>query len=171
MAGFPSGRHHRLLGNPWLTLYRHDLFLVFCNVTNKILKRTDTAVVFTQEYFRVSYPLRNMSTLSTGSGSSKDTHAGVEKIEERTYANTYNRISIRRGTSREECRQTRHFPDSSLLSSSSSTPPSLPKHLGCRPQAPREKGELRGCNVCVPFLYPPPFAFIGGSHGVSCSQA
>ena len=58
--------------------------MVFCNVTNKIRKRTDTAVAFTQEYSRVSYPLRNVSTLSTGSGSSKDTHAGVEKTEERT---------------------------------------------------------------------------------------
>ena len=28
--------------------------LVFCNVTNKIRKRTDTAVAFTQEYSRVS---------------------------------------------------------------------------------------------------------------------
>ena len=37
--------------------------LVFCNDTNKIRKRTDTAVAFTQEYSRVSYPLRNMSTL------------------------------------------------------------------------------------------------------------
>ena len=49
--------------------------LVFCNVTNKIRKRTDTTVAFTQEYSRVSYPLGNVSTLSTGSGSSKDTHA------------------------------------------------------------------------------------------------
>ena len=56
----------------------------FCNVTNKIRKRTDTAVAFTQEYSRVSYPLRNVSTLSIGSGSSKDTRAGVEKTEERT---------------------------------------------------------------------------------------
>ena len=47
---------------------------------NKIRKHTDTA-----EYSRVSYPLRNVSTLSTGSGSSKDTHAGVEKTEERTF--------------------------------------------------------------------------------------
>ena len=59
--------------------------LVFCNVTNKIRKRTDTAIAFTQEYSRVSYPLRNVSMLSTGSGSSKDTRAGVEKIEERTF--------------------------------------------------------------------------------------
>ena len=59
--------------------------LVLCNVTNKISKCTDTAVAFTQEYSGVSYPLRNVSTLSTGLGSSKDTHAGVEKIEERTY--------------------------------------------------------------------------------------
>ena len=58
--------------------------LVFCNVTNKIRKRTDTAVAFTQEYSRVSYPLGNVSVLSMGLGSSKDTHAGVEKIEERT---------------------------------------------------------------------------------------
>ena len=59
--------------------------LVLCNITNKIRKRTDTAVAFTQEYSRVSYPLRNMSTLSTGSGSSKDTHADVEKTEDRTF--------------------------------------------------------------------------------------
>jgi len=59
--------------------------LVFCNVTNKIRKRMDTVVAFTQEYSRVSYPLGNMSTLSTGSGSSKDTHVGVEKTEERTF--------------------------------------------------------------------------------------
>ena len=52
---------------------------------NKIRKRTDTAVAFTQEYSMVLYPLRNVSTLSTGSGSSKDTHAGVEKTEERTF--------------------------------------------------------------------------------------
>ena len=51
---------------------------------NKIRKRTDTAVAFTQEYSRVSYPLGNVSALSTGSGSSKDTHAGVGEIEERT---------------------------------------------------------------------------------------
>ena len=62
-----------------------ESLLVFCNVTNKIRKRTDTAVAFTQEYSRVSYPLRNVSTLSTGSGSSKDTRAGVEKTEERTF--------------------------------------------------------------------------------------
>ena len=61
-----------------------ESLLVFCNITNKIRKRTDTAVAFTQEYSRVSYPLRNVSMLSTCSGSSKDTHAGVEKIEERT---------------------------------------------------------------------------------------
>ena len=48
--------------------------LVFCNITNKVCKGTDTAVAFTQEYSRVTYPLRNVSTLSTGSGSSKDTH-------------------------------------------------------------------------------------------------
>ena len=59
--------------------------MVLCNVTNKIRKCTDTAVAFTQEYSRVSYPLRNVSTLSIGSGSFKDTHAGVEKIEERTF--------------------------------------------------------------------------------------
>ena len=34
---------------------------------------------------RVSYPLENVSTLSTGSGSSKDTHAEMEKSEERTF--------------------------------------------------------------------------------------
>ena len=42
-------------------------------------------VAFTQEYPRVSYPLRNVSTLSTGSGSSKNTHAEAEKTEERTF--------------------------------------------------------------------------------------
>ena len=51
----------------------------------KSAKCTDTAVAFTQEYSRVSYPLGNVSTLSTGLGSSKDTHAGVEKTEERTF--------------------------------------------------------------------------------------
>ena len=59
--------------------------MVHCNVTNKIRKHTDTVVAFTQEYSRVSYPLGNVSTLSTGSGSFKDTHAGMEKIEERTF--------------------------------------------------------------------------------------
>jgi hypothetical protein len=43
--------------------------LVFCNIMNKIRKRTDTAIALTQEYSRVSYPLRNVSTLSTGLGS------------------------------------------------------------------------------------------------------
>ena len=57
-----------------------ESLLVFCNVTNKIRKRTDTAVAFTQEYFGVSYPLRNVSTLSTGSGSSTDTHTGVGRV-------------------------------------------------------------------------------------------
>ena len=51
--------------------------LVLCNVTNKIRKRTDTAVAFTQEYSRVSYPLGNVSTLSMDSGSSKDTYTLV----------------------------------------------------------------------------------------------
>ena len=37
----------------------------------------DTAVAFTQEYSGVSYLQRNMSTLSKGSGSSKDTHTSV----------------------------------------------------------------------------------------------
>ena len=64
---------------------RKGPMLVFCNVTNKIRKRTDTVVAFTPEYSRVSYPLGNVSTLSTGSGKSKDTHAGVGKIEERTF--------------------------------------------------------------------------------------
>ena len=59
--------------------------LVFCNVMNKIRKHTDTAEAFNQEYSRVLYPLRNVSTLSTGSGSSKDTHAGVGKTEEKTF--------------------------------------------------------------------------------------
>ena len=51
--------------------------LVLCNVTNKIRKRTDTAVAFIQEYSGVLYPLRNVSTLPTGSSSSTDTHTGV----------------------------------------------------------------------------------------------
>ena len=50
--------------------------LVFCNVTNKIRKRTDTVVAFTQEYSRVSYPLGNVSTLPTGLGCPR-THTGV----------------------------------------------------------------------------------------------
>ena len=57
--------------------------LVFCNVTNKIRKRTDTTVAFTKEHSRVSYPLGNVSALSTGSGSSKDTHAGVGRTYKR----------------------------------------------------------------------------------------
>ena len=65
--------------------YLIEYQLVFCNVTNKIRKRTDTALAFTEEYSRVSYPLGNVSTLSTGSGSSKNTRARVEKIEERTF--------------------------------------------------------------------------------------
>ena len=40
-------------------------------------------VAFTQEYFGVSDPMRNVSTLSTGSGSSKDTHTGVGGIGQR----------------------------------------------------------------------------------------
>ena len=59
------------------------VLLVLCNVTNKIRKHTDTAVAFTQEYSRVSYPLRNVSTLSTGSVSSKDTHTDVGRIGQR----------------------------------------------------------------------------------------
>ena len=50
--------------------------LVFCNVTNKIRKRTDTVVAFTQEYSRVSYPLGNVSILPTGSDYLR-THTGV----------------------------------------------------------------------------------------------
>ena len=57
--------------------------LVLCNVTNKIRRRTDTPVAFTQEYSRVSYPLGNVSTLSTGSGSSKDTRwCGKDRRED-----------------------------------------------------------------------------------------
>ena len=59
-----------------------ESLLVLCNATNKIRKRWDTAVAFTQEYSRVSYPLRNVSTLSTGTGSSNDTHwCGKDRIE------------------------------------------------------------------------------------------
>ena len=43
----------------------------------------DTAVAFTQEYSRVLYPLGNVSTLSTGLGSSKDTHTGEGRIGQR----------------------------------------------------------------------------------------
>ena len=57
------------------------MLLVLCNVTNKIRKRTDTVIAFTQEYSKVSYSLRNVSTLSTGSGSSKGTHTGAEGVE------------------------------------------------------------------------------------------
>ena len=59
-----------------------ESLLVFCNVTNKIHKHKDNAVAFTQGYSRVSYPLRNVSTLSTGSGSSKDTHRRGEDRRE-----------------------------------------------------------------------------------------
>ena len=59
-----------------------ESLLVFCNVTNKIRKRTDTAVAFTQEYSRVSYPLGNVSTLSMGSDSLR-THTGVGRIGQR----------------------------------------------------------------------------------------
>jgi hypothetical protein len=68
----------------WDGYWHHHIFpivakpgrqvLVLCSIMNKICKRTNTAVAFTQEYSGVSYPLRNMSTLSTGSASSKDTH-------------------------------------------------------------------------------------------------
>ena len=57
--------------------------LVLCNVTNKICKRTDTTVAFTQEYSGISYPLRNLSTLSMGSGSSKNTNTSVGGIGQR----------------------------------------------------------------------------------------
>ena len=43
----------------------------------------DSAVALTQEYSRVSYPLRNVSTLSMGSDSSKDTHIGIGGIGQR----------------------------------------------------------------------------------------
>ena len=59
--------------------------LVFCNVTIKIRMRMDTTVAFTQEYSRVLYPLRNVSTRSTGSGSSKDIHTGAEGVEQRGF--------------------------------------------------------------------------------------
>ena len=59
--------------------------LVLCNVTNKIRKRTDTVVAFTQEYSRVSYPLENVSTLSKVQAHPR-THKPVRrKIEERTF--------------------------------------------------------------------------------------
>ena len=64
--------------------------LVLCNVTNKIRKHTDTAVAFTQKYFRISYLLGNVSTLSTGSGSSKGTHTGAEGVEHRGLPKIWN---------------------------------------------------------------------------------
>ena len=86
LAAEPSSHHRRLLK---LWPRRHSaitllhlltrslsgprLMLVLCNITNKIRKCTDTDVTFTQEYSRVSYPLGNVSALSMGSGSSKDT--------------------------------------------------------------------------------------------------
>ena len=70
---------------PDADIYTLGDVLVLCNVTNKIRKRTDTTVAFTQEYSRLSYPLRNVSKLSMDSDSSKDTHVGVEKTEERTF--------------------------------------------------------------------------------------
>jgi hypothetical protein len=63
---------------------KKERLLVLCNVPNKICKRTDTAIAFTQKYSRVSYPLRNVSTLSMGSGSSKDTHWCTRDRTERT---------------------------------------------------------------------------------------
>ena len=63
-------------GDPPLEMDLQGRVLVFCNITNKIHKRTDTAVAFTQEYSRVLYPLRNVSTLHTGSGCPR-THTGV----------------------------------------------------------------------------------------------
>ena len=40
------------------------MLLMFCSVMNRIRKRADIVVAFTQEYSRVSYPLRNVSILS-----------------------------------------------------------------------------------------------------------
>ena len=61
---------------PSVQAYSHSPFtlLVFYNVTNKIRKRMDTAVAFTQEYYRVSYPLGNTTY---GFRLSKDTHTGA----------------------------------------------------------------------------------------------
>ena len=70
--------------NSRIKSYDEASMLVLCKVTNKIHKHTDTAVVFTHEYSRISYPLRNVSTLSTGSGSSKDTHLCRKDRTERT---------------------------------------------------------------------------------------
>ena len=50
---------------------------------NKIHKHMNIVVAFTQEYSRISYPLRNVSLLSMGLGSSKDTHTGVGEIGQR----------------------------------------------------------------------------------------
>jgi hypothetical protein len=65
----PSSPLHTKLEGQWLAgeppRLQGGRLLVFCNITNKIRKRTDTFVVFTQEYSRVSYPQRNVSTLST----------------------------------------------------------------------------------------------------------
>jgi len=47
----------------------------------------DTAIAFIQEYSWVSYRLRNMSTLSMSSDSSKDTHScGRNRVERISYA-------------------------------------------------------------------------------------
>ena len=47
-----TGRERKMRAVP---LHVQCLVFVFCNVTNKIRKRTDTTVAFTQEYSRVSY--------------------------------------------------------------------------------------------------------------------
>ena len=62
---------------------RDNRLLVFCNIMNKIRKRTDTAVAFTQEYFRVSYPLGNVSTLPMGAYPS--VFQGIVSTGEREY--------------------------------------------------------------------------------------
>ena len=59
--------------------------LVFCNVMNKIYKRTDSDVAFTQEYSRVSYPIGNVSTLSKVQAHPRTHKLVRRKTEERTF--------------------------------------------------------------------------------------
>ena len=67
-----------MIGISWIIILIITISHCWYFVTsNKIHKRTDTAVAFTQEYSRVSYPQGNVSTQSTGLGLSKDIHTGV----------------------------------------------------------------------------------------------
>ena len=63
-----------LLASAQFKVHGQNVCWYFATSRIEIRKRTDTAVAFTQEYSKISYPQRNVRTLSTGSGSSKDTH-------------------------------------------------------------------------------------------------